>query len=198
MNPPYELEYWLFGLETAILWKKRLGLSVDEKWIDIIKNIARPPIKDGVYLTHENCPQTYTEKYNYDHPSMVGALGMLKGDLVDKEVMKNTLTKVLEEWQMEKVWGWDFPMLSMTATRLNMPEIAIDCLLHSSKKNEYLINGHNKQADRESLSIYLPGNGGFLIAIGLMCAGYDGSEQYIGFPKDGNWEVVYEDINKII
>ena len=50
-------------------------------------------------------------------------------------------------------------MTAMTATRLGLPEKAIDALLMNIATNTYLPNGHNYQDDR--LTIYLPGNGGF-------------------------------------
>lgn len=40
---------------------------------------------------------------------------------------------------------------------------------------------------------YFPGNGGFLLAIGYMAAGWEGSEGHApGFPKDGSWVVKHE------
>jgi len=36
-------------------------------------------VKDGLYLAHENCPMTFTER-NRDHPSMLAALGVLPGE----------------------------------------------------------------------------------------------------------------------
>ncbi len=52
------------------------------------------------------------------------------------------------------------------------------------KTNTYLVNGHNYQDDR--LRLYLPGNGGLLSAIALMCAGYDGCKEINpGIPKNG-------------
>lgn len=44
----------------------------------------------------------------------------------------------------------------------------------NKRTNTYLPNGHNYQDPR--LRIYLPGNGGLLTAIALMCAGWDGCE----------------------
>ena len=41
--------------------------------------------------------------------------------------------------------------------------------------------------------MYLPGNGGLLLAVGMMCAGWDGCEvKNPGFPKDGGWDVRWE------
>jgi hypothetical protein len=59
------------------------------------------------------------------------------------------------------------------------------------RTNTYLPNGHNYQDSR--LRCYLPGNGGLLTAVALMCAGYDGcTEPNPGFPKDGTWDVRWE------
>jgi hypothetical protein len=60
--------------------------------------------------------------------------------------------------------------------------------------NTYLPNGHNFQDGR--LRIYLPGNGGLLSAVALMCAGYDGCKTDTpGFPKDGTWKVKWEGLS---
>jgi hypothetical protein len=48
------------------------------------------------------------------------------------------------------------------------------------------------------LRLYLPGNGGLLAAVALMCAGYDGCEQANpGFPKNGKWTVRWEGLQKM-
>ncbi|HKJ42695.1 MAG TPA: hypothetical protein VKA27_11415, partial [Sunxiuqinia sp.] len=61
------------------------------------------------------------------------------------------------------------------------------------QKNTYLKNGHNYQSPR--LTIYLPGNGGFLTAISMMCAGWDGcTTKNPGFPKNGKWNVKWENL----
>ena len=194
MNPPYELEYWAYGLNTANLWLQRLGEPENEDWKYIAAHMAPAPVKDDLYLAHENCPDTYTELFNRDHPSMVAAYGMLPGHKIDPTIMKNTLMKVIHGgWRMTEIWGWDFPMLAMCATRLGLPETAIDCLLYDSSKNVYLNNGHNRQADRPDIPCYLPGNGALLLAVGLMCAGWDGgTDKTPGFPKE--WKVEWEDI----
>ena len=82
-------------------------------------------------------------------------------------------------------------MMAMTATRLGLPEKAIDALLMPIQTNTYLINGHNYQDER--LTIYLPGNGGLLAAIAMMCAGYDGAKtNNPGIPNNGKWKVRWE------
>ena len=86
-------------------------------WDTVIAKISALPVRDGLYLAHENCPQTYSER-NYDHPSMLGAFGMLGGDRVDRDTMRRTLSKVIKQWQWDKTWGWDYPLMAMTAARL--------------------------------------------------------------------------------
>ena len=88
-------------------------------------------------------------------------------------------------------------MTAMTATRLHNPNKAIDALLMKITTNTYLPNGHNYQDGR--LTIYLPGNGGLLIAIAMMCAGYDDSKiPNPGIPKDGKWKVKWEGLKKMM
>jgi protein-glucosylgalactosylhydroxylysine glucosidase len=190
-NPPYELEYWKHGLELAIQWAERLGVEANPRWAEVAASMAPPPQEDGVYLAHELCTDTYTEK-NRDHPSMVAALGVLPGTLIDPEAMRRTLHKVKEVWMWDSAWGWDFPMCAMTAARLGEPELAIDFLLMDATKNTYLTNGHNYQ--RPGLTAYLPGNGGVLTAIAMMAAGWKGyeGEPNPGFPRDGSWTVKWE------
>ena len=98
---------------------------------------------------------------------------------------------VLDNWDWADTWGWDFPLIAMTAIRLNEPEWALETLLKSVQKNTYLPNGHNFQ--NEGLPLYLPGNGGLLTVVAMMCAGWDGcTEGNPGFPKNGLWNVKWE------
>jgi hypothetical protein len=116
--------------------------------------------------------------------------------MVDTTIMRNTFDWIWNNWTWSKTWGWDFPMTAMTATRLGLPEKAIDALLMPIQTNTYLNNGHNYQEQR--LTIYLPGNGGLLAAIAMMCAGYDGCKiKNPGFPKDGKWNVRWEGLKKM-
>jgi hypothetical protein len=179
-NPTFELEYWDHALAIAQRWRERAGLPRQPKWDDIRAKLSALPVKDGVYLAHENCPQTFTER-NRDHPSMLGALGVLPGGKVDRETMRRTLKKVFAEWMWADTWGWDFPMVAMTAASLNEPALAIDALTMVTPKNTWLPNGHNWQ--RANLPLYLPGNGGLLLAIAHMV-------RQNAFPK--NWNVRHE------
>ncbi len=166
-------------------------------WDHVILKLSPLPVRNGVYLAHENCPQTYSER-NYDHPSMLGAFGVLPGDGVDRDTMRRTLNKVMTEWHWDKTWGWDYPLAAMTAARLGEPKLAIDALMMSTEKNQYLVSGHNWQ--RENLPCYLPGNGGLLYAVALMAGGWKGAPRMHapGFPTDGTWTVRTDRLNSLI
>jgi hypothetical protein len=184
-NPTFELEYWDHALGVAQLWRERSGLPRNPKWDEVRAKLSVLPVKDGVYLAHENCPQTFTER-NRDHPSMLGALGVLPGRKVDRETMRRTLKKVFAEWKWPETWGWDFPMVAMTAASLDEPALAVQALLMETPKNTWLPNGHNWQ--RENLPIYLPGNGALLLAIAHMA-------RLNAFPK--SWNVRHEGFRSI-
>ncbi|MEO5910530.1 MAG: hypothetical protein ABIP95_06555 [Pelobium sp.] len=197
-NPTYELAYWKWALEKAQEWRTRLGMPRDKKWDEVIQNLAPLPVQNNVYLATESAKDSYTNpEYKTDHPSVFGAFGMLpQTGMVDSTIMKNTFNLIWKDWSWQETWGWDFPMTAMTAARLNMPDKAIDALFMDVPTNTYLVNGHNYQEQR--LSIYMPGNGGLLTAVAMMCAGWDGSKtENPGFPKDGTWTVKWEGLKKI-
>jgi hypothetical protein len=84
-------------------------------------------------------------------------------------------------------------MVAMNAARMGNPEKAVSALLMDKRTNTYLIGGNNYQDDR--LRVYLPGNGGLLTAVAMMCAGWDGNTlENPGFPKDGKWNVRWENL----
>ena len=194
-NPTYELAYWRWALETAQQWRERLGLSRQPKWDEVLQKLSPLPVQDGVYLAAESAPDSYTNpRYITDHPSVLGTLGMLPPtNGLDMQVMEATFDKIWRDWKWNNTWGWDFPMTAMTAARLGKREQAVNALLMPVVKNTYLPNGHNYQTKR--LRLYLPGNGGLLIALAMMAEGYDGSGALPGFPK--NWPVRYEGLVKM-
>jgi hypothetical protein len=193
INPTFELAYWRFGLRTAQNWRERLGLSREPQWDRVLKNLSPLPVQDGVYLMQEGMADTYT-KWNWEHPALLGAMGMQPGDGVDPETMRRTVQHVKDTWQWDRCWGWDFPMAAMAAARTHQPELALDFLLLDTAKNRYLPNGHNYQ--RPDLPAYLPANGGLLAATAMMCAGWTAgpSDSTPGFPKNGKWSVRHENL----
>lgn len=197
-NPTYELVYWHLALNVAQKWRERLHLPRNKKWDDVLSKLSPLPVQDNKYLFTESATDSYTNpEFRTDHPSVFGALGMMpKTSMMDTTIMKNTFDWIWNNWTWKDTWGWDFPMTAMTATRLSLPGKAIDALLMPIQTNTYLNNGHNYQDDR--LTIYLPGNGGLLAAIAMMCAGYEGSKNINpGIPKDGKWKVRWEGLKKM-
>lgn len=198
-NPPLELSYWKWALEKAQQWRIRLDMEINPEWQQVIDKISPLSQKDGVYLAAESVPNSYTSttKHTIDHPAVLGTMSFLPGNgYVDIPTMNRTFDIVDNVWNWDHTWGWDFPMEAMTATRLNRPEDAIKALFRDEITNTYLPNGHNYQTPR--LTLYLPGNGGYLSAIALMCAGFDGNTiKNPGFPKDGTWNVKWEGLSKM-
>ncbi len=196
-NPTFELAYWRYGLQTALKWQARLGVSENKKWRDVLKNLAPLPIENGVYVTFEGVEDMWN-KLNFEHPALIGAYGMIPNIGIDKKVFKKTYASVLKHWQFDKIWGWDFPMLAMAASRIGDREGAINALVHSSK---------NFQFDEHGLATggpfpYMPSNGGFLTALAMLAGGWDDADEdafdaiHLGFPKNSKWKVKAEGFNK--
>ncbi|MDQ8203276.1 hypothetical protein [Pelagicoccus sp. SDUM812003] len=189
-DPPFELVYWRWGLETAQRWLERLGKPRASKWDQVLDDLAPLPLFEDRYATAEG---VWNPK---DHPSVVAIKGMLPGKTVDDQRLERTLRHVMDTYDWQHTWGWDYPMMAMTAARLGEPQLAIEALLLDVQKNTYSPNGHNFQ-EPENLRIYLPGNGGLLTAIAMMAAGWDGAPEIHapGFPQDGSWKVSWENLH---
>lgn len=199
INPPFELSYWHYALSVAQEWRERSGQKRNLQWDEMIDKLS--PLtynSDGLYLASEDAVDTYKDiRFTSDHPAVLGAVGILPiNKLIRKDYMHNTLNWIWDNWNWGKTWGWDYPMTAMSAARLGEPEKAVGALLMEKRTNTYLVNGHNYQDGR--LRVYLPGNGGLLTAVAMMCAGWDGSEgKNPGFPKDGKWKVKWEGLQKM-
>ncbi len=212
-NPSFELSYWRFALRTAQSWRERLSLPRSKEWDDILKRLSPLPVKGGRYVALESNPDTFDNiESRHDHPTMLAPLGFLPGDAVEVKTMERTLEAVLKTWDWEaKIWGWDYPMIAMTATRLGRPDLALEILLRDGPNNRYLPNGHCPQRSDEAsvanptgrsrkreIAVYLPANGALLSAVALMVAGWDGAtEKYPGFPKDGSWTIRAEGLSPL-
>ena len=151
-NPIFELAYFRYGLLIAAKWAYELGFTDEaSQW----------------HIAHSNCPDTFTNKA-IDHPLMLQIYGMLDGygaeDIVDKDIYRNTLMKVIDVWDYSTLWGWDFAVIAMAAHKLGLDDIALEQLLINSPKNDYVESGNNRQNSRKDLPLYLPGNGSLLLA----------------------------------
>jgi hypothetical protein len=234
-NPAFELEYYRFGLETAQQWRTRLGMPRNEKWDEVLAKLSPLPERDGLYLATESFPQLWEQArsppcangakshdcWNRDHPSFLGALGLLPGKGVSTDTMRRTLRAVETHWDLRQTWGWDFPLIAMTATRLHEPEKAVDFLFYSSKNNQWGVSGmtprvhvdeHAQQflpdssekagpdgpGYRRAAETYFPSNGSLLLAVALMTVGWDGNQtEHPGFPKNGKWVVRSEGLKPL-
>ncbi|WP_194903925.1 hypothetical protein [Catenulispora rubra] len=188
-DPTFELAYWWWGLEIAQSWRERRGLPRQDTWQHIQDELVAPRQDAGVYSAIATEPFLRRD----DHPSMVCALGVVPATpIIDADVMEATLLDVRANWDWDSAWGWDFPAMAMTATRIGRPDLAVDALLMDSPKNQYLTTGHCPQMG-SLLPIYLPANGGLLAAVSLMAAGWDGADTDCpGFPANGTWSVQHE------
>lgn len=232
-NPTFELEYFRFGLATAQKWRERLKLPRNPEWDRVLEKLSPLPQKDGLYLAVESFPEQWEQArspmcangktaeqcWNRDHPSFLGALGLLPGAGVDRETMRRTLSAVEQSWDLRQTWGWDFPLLAMTAARLHEPGKAVDFLMSTSRNFQFGVTGmtprvhlNEHAADlvpttsaqasadanyRRLAETYFPSNGGLLLAVGLMAAGWDGDLTYLpGFPKEG-WQVRAEGLRPL-
>ena len=223
---PFEQVYWWYGLSTAQKWRERRGLERRSDWDEIISRLAPLNEVDGIYTAGEPLKpfegtgsssefdpyktpelkgkkeiskEDFDLKSRSDHPAVLGACGLLpKSPLYNDEVMNKTLTWVMENWNWDTTWGWDYGMIAMAAARLMRPDVALEALLIEKGKNTYLVSGHNFQEPKR-LRLYLPGNGALLNAVAMMCAGWDGCKDVLnpGFPKDGKWDVRWENLHRM-
>ena len=195
MNPTFELGYWRFGLRTAQEWRKRMDLKTRPLWTKVLNGLSPLPKQDGLYVLHEGVKDMWT-KWNFEHPALTGAYGLLPGDGVDPATMRKTFARVTSTWDFNHTWGWDFPMLAMCAARLGQPDRAIDMLLHSSPGFQFDAHGLATGGPIP----YFPANGGLLYAVALMAAGWDGAPKTDapGFPKNGKWKVKWEGLSRAL
>lgn len=194
VNPPFELSYWHYAMSVAQQWRERDGQKRKPQWDELIDKLSPLAYNDDkLYLAAETAVDTYKDiRYTSDHMAVLGAVGILpQSKLVRPDYMTNTLNWVMANWNWGKTWGWDYPMTAMCAARMGQPETAVDAIMMPNRTNTYLVSGHNYQDAR--LRVYLPGNGGLLTTVAMMCAGWDGNETLNpGFPKNGKWNVAWE------
>ncbi len=183
-NPTFELAYWSWALEVANDWRSLLGLGQERRWERVARNMAPlPRLADGTYAALSTPPYLVRK----DHPSMLMALGWLPPtDAVDPDIMRSTLETVWARWDLQSSWGWDYPVMAMTAASLGDLGLAFDALLLPSPKNQFLPNGHMPQIPG-FLSLYLPANGGLLAAIAHIVAAIES-----GAAEPHGWRVTYD------
>ena len=116
--------------------------------------------------------------------------GILPGKDIDKEAMRNTLHAVARNARTQSSITWGTAMLAMCAARLNEPDRAVQMLAAPSEQNPFRPSGYTVRRPDQT-PMYMPANGGWLSAVAMMAAGWDGNTAHApGFPKD--WKVRYE------
>src|ERR1017187_417537 len=184
LNPTMELAYWRWALETAQQWRLRLGLAPDPHWQDVIDHLARPTVRNGIYpameLPVENTPSNMTTLI----------FGVLPLPAIDKAALRNTLDRVAHTGGPQSSVTWGTAMLAMCAARLGEPETAVALLAERYDQNPFRVSGYTVRRPDQT-PMYMPANGGWLTAVAMMAAGWDGNTTRApGFPKD--WKVRYE------
>ncbi|KAL9709592.1 hypothetical protein Ac2012v2_007331 [Leucoagaricus gongylophorus] len=196
-NPAFELAYWKFGLDIAEEWMNALGKNVPRLWLEVKDNLANLPVDNGTYVVYEGIEKDFWHDpaFTSDHPALVGLYGWLPPTQgLDITMAKATAGKVWTHWNVTDFWGWDYPMLAMSAARNGESESAIDWLLDPLYQFDDVgmpIGGVRVPTP------YFPGSGSFLLAIAMMTAGWDGSEgKSPGFPA--GWNVQFENISRAL
>jgi hypothetical protein len=234
VNPTYELEFFRWGLIAAQQWRERRGLEREPDWDRVIDKLAPPAQRAGLYLPVETEPDFWTSTMspsckgeahppkclNRDHPSFLMAYGLI-GGRVDRETMRRTLRAVEANWDLRQTWGWDFPVIAMTAARLGERDNAVDWLFRDLPNNQWGVSGMTPRIHveaetqlvgpaaagagpgpdgpglRRAAETYFPSNGSLLLAVAMMAGGWEGSEGPApGFPRKG-WNVRVEGVRPI-
>jgi hypothetical protein len=72
----FDLAYWRWGLDQVQCWRERLGLAQEPSWDPVRRRLAPLPAVDGVFVHSAEWKDTYSKRA-WEHPDLVGALGML-------------------------------------------------------------------------------------------------------------------------
>jgi hypothetical protein len=204
-DPGFELAFFHWGLETAQQWRTLRGLPRREEWDMVLSTLADPPLEGDLLAPVASAPDFWARAkhpdcsrhavaeacQNRDHPSFLLSYGLIRSDRVSAAAARSSLQAVKDHWDLRQTWGWDYPVLAMTATRLGDPEAAIDWLFADYRNNRWGITGMTPRvhldahaADlfarspgtagedgpgyRRAAETYFPSNGSLLLAVALM------------------------------
>lgn len=200
MNPTFELTEWYYGLKVAQDWRERLHLKRDSLWDNILNKLARPTIQDGKYVELESDPKMYDREGHFSS-AMLMAMGYLpQTPMIDEQIMQNTFKAIVERNRISSFVSWSQGKGALTAARLGDRQTAVDIVCNDAPKAHFYKTGYVPRP-KEGIKnpAYLPVNGSFLAAIGLMAGGWDNGPDEIapGFPKDGKWKVRVENLQKL-
>jgi len=198
-NPTFELALWYYGLQTAQQWRIRLGMGEEPHWNEVLQKLSRPTIVDGKYVEIETEPHIY-DRIGGIPSSMIYAYGYVPPTpLIDTDVMHATFREIhvrshegLNRWA-----SWALGQAVNTAVRLGDYESAVEIINTNNDRVRFMPQGYvRRPAEPDGCPAYMPVNGSFLNAAGLMIGGWDGSEGIApGFPKNGQWTICAEGLN---
>lgn len=202
-DPAFELVQIGQALDLARAWRVALGLPASPAWDAVAGHLARPPLDPAsqppLYAVNAACACLYNPQHSpcpfsrlgcptplTSHPMTSGLVGMLNGMAggsgrygVDAAIANATVAATASNWswgtlaESPQVWGWDPPLVALAQARLGWsPDSVVDMLLLNVEKNQYNAVGVNEGMGHET--VYIPGNGGILLAISAIAAGYDG------------------------
>lgn len=110
----------------------------------------------------------------------------LSGPPLNLTVVQNTADKILELWDLEDSYGWDFSLLAMNSLRLGDVDQAVAYLLHPVFQFDdagYPVGGSRVPTP------YFPNAASLLLATAMMAGGWDG-DPGTHFPQ--GWDVRVE------
>ncbi len=189
LNPTMELGYWKWALETAQEWHVRLGQPRDELYDKVINGLAPLTVRNNGY------PALELPAENGSSGMTTFLYGALPGRDINKDAMRNTMRAAARGAtgvQASVTWGTS--MWAMSAVRLGDTDTALALLSgrYEPGKNPFMPSGYTVRRPDQT-PMYMPANGGWLTAVAMMAAGWDGNtEPMPGFPK--GWKVRYEGI----
>ncbi|KAF1938054.1 hypothetical protein EJ02DRAFT_505641 [Clathrospora elynae] len=150
INSIFELAYWRFGLDVASKWQTRQNKSVPEAWTHVHNNLAPFPIDQDAYVTYEGIPDMWsTPDYTEDPSGLLGIYGWLPPDSrLNMTVFNNTVAKA----------------------RRGDVERAVSGLLDVNNSFDGVC------MPLGGTRVPTPSAAGLLLAVGMMCGGWDGFE----------------------
>lgn len=201
INPTFELAYWRWGLLLASQWFSRQGKAPKASWAHVEAHLASLPTDElGRYVTYEglNSVSMWSDpNLTSDHPALLGICGWIPpiAGVVDLPTVRRTAEQVARTWNISDSFGWDFPLLAMTAARaLGNRTQAVAWLLHEVFQFDDV--GMPLGGVRVTTP-YFPSSGSLLYAVAMMAEGWDGAEGPApGFPEE--WHVRSEGLSRAL
>lgn len=96
----------------------------------------------------------------------------MSGRPLNMTVLRNTAAKIMELWDMNESYGWDFSLLAMNSVRLGDVDRAIKYLIHPVFQFD---DGGYPVGGSRVATPYFPNAASLLVAMAMMAGGWDES-----------------------